>query len=550
MRKRKFMFGTVAAVILVIILFTSFHFYNYLTIQSMTFTDEWGRGVLLGENTIRRNPLMEYIDGNLLVCTFNKDNSINYYLSEENGNVIKNDTVRFEHYNVQKKNNIFLLGTNLFIVENEDLYLSTFSKQSGFTNPKKIMTNIPNAKVDLVNGRYIIQSFNDEEIVIYELIDNEAVELITLDNNWDTKQVIYKSFNGEEYGFIVHNSGPWNREILALNIKNGKIVDSEPISNDKMTTRTDFGKVQIEELNGKIYYIFRIRVEAQGEMHYWASIGIVDLDSMKEEYKEDINGDNIPYCYYFGNEYFLHANDDKMYLVTYAGNGKNKYASSWDVFQAEIDSDGTISEPVFLTNSFKDSIEPTMINTEAGQYLSWLDLETGKYMLNINSTNKKFIELNEGLTASDYKQAFIKALVAPIIAIPYFIFTSFITILITLLIFIFLNIIFKKLRYENVRVKTLISIALYMIINYITFNSSFYTGQVIRYMPDILLNSTVQLIVPLVINSMSGILLFIFSKERKDYGFNEYAIFFIVINVYLNNLLFSTFALMGKLFLY
>ncbi|MTI48598.1 hypothetical protein [Sporosalibacterium faouarense] len=542
-------YKTIIAILIISLVIIGIHMMFNLSVQTQTFSEEWGRSIQVGTSENSWNPLIGDLGDKLLTTTFNKDGSINYFLLEKSGEVIKSGKVEDETIKVTSKWNVDLVDDKLFYVEGKTLYLNQFESEAGFGNPKTVFKEVTKFDANKIGNKSVIQAFNKDKVYISEMINGKVKNIITLDNIWNLYKVIYKEIDNKQYIFLVNKPNNNMVEVLYSSIENGEAQEIKKLGEKQLGTNSSLNDFEITELNNKYYLLYEATQVSGGARSVYGDIRIIDKNTLNEESKKYIMQGDIDYVSEVGEDFLLHKNDSKVQLITTGLNQKNKYAVKPDVFKLEIKEDGNLSEPEFLSNTESISIKPAIMATNHGEYLIFLDITSGtQYALNVNSNNDIFVANAQKLTKSDYISAFLKAITAPIFAFTYIIMTTGI-INITYIVFAFLGVfaIIKMLNIRKEKLKLALFIITYILINFIRFDNNFYLSSAIAMMPDILTTSIVPYVMPILINLITGLVTYLFYKERKKSEYFPYIIFFIVLDLYLSNLIYVPFNLFKSL---
>lgn len=542
-KKRKIAFRTIASIIIITLLLIGIHMYFNLSIQARTNSDDWSRSVKIGEGENNWNPLIGDLGDSLLTATFNKDGSLNYFLVDKSGNLIKDGKIDKENIRITNKKNVALAQDKLCYISNNNLYLSVFDSEKGFLEPKVILNNVEKFSLNIVEDRIVLQSFNEDKIFISEVINNELKDIVTLDNTWNTYKVVYNVFSGQEEVFIVHKSSRSDVETVRINIENGKALDSEKLDNKQISVNASINDFEISYLDGKYYIFYETTQVAGGSRSVYGELRIIDRNTLEADAKTYIMDGYLNGITKLGEDYTLFKGDSGIQIIATAQNLMDKYSVSPDIFILTVHDDGTLSEPEFISSSEAYTIKPSIINTDEGQYVIFLDIITGgQYSLNIISDNDSFKVTASGYTRDDYKAAFLKAITAPIFALSYIVMrTGIVNLVYVVFAFLVVYLIIKSLGIRNEKIKSILFILAYIGINIWRFDNNFYVGASKYLMPEILTMSIMMIVVPLLINLVSGLITFIFYREFKRFEYFTYIVFFIAIDLYLSNLLYAPF---------
>lgn len=542
-KQKGFLYKTVATVLIVILAIIGIHVYFNMTIQTKRFTEDWGKSINIGGSENSWNPLIGNLDGEIIVNTFNKDGRLNYFLVKKDGTLIKSGTINDDSIRVSSKWNVHLANNKLLFIDDNNLYMSVFDKEKAFTKPSLIMNNVERFQTDIVNGQIIIEGYSKDRVFVSKLVGNNIENIIDIENDKNTYKVLYKEINNEKQVFVV-NQVSGTIEVSVGKLVDGEITEFKTISEKQMSLNSSLNDFEIVESNGKYYLLYESTQVAGGSRSVYADIRVIDKDTLKTEAEKYImDGGDIKYVSSQGEDYILKKNGSEVSIISTGINLKNKYFVNANVYEINISEDLAFSDPEFISNTENLSIKPNILDLEGDQYLVFLDITSDEnFELNINSQNGDFIKNSLGFKKEDYKNSFIKAITAPFYAISYIVMTTGIVNMIYI-VFLFLGLyaITKMLRIRSEKLKFVLYILLYLIINMILFDNNFYTPGAMNLMPDILRLTAMRYIMPLIINVISGIVLYVFYKERNRYEFLTYIVFFILIDILISNLFYVPF---------
>ncbi|WP_427338910.1 hypothetical protein [Caloranaerobacter sp. DY30410] len=538
-RKPKFM-KTIFALILTIIILIGFHTYNYLKIQSLKFSNEWGRGIEIGESFINKEPIIGTYKDNILIATFNKEGRLLCYLMSKTGKVLESNLSNID-ININRIKNIYLFENKLFYVKDNKLKVSYYDEGTGFTQSVELLDNIKGFTLSKIQDELYIGTYSDKNIDIYKLENDKLKRIYEMNNRWNIKNIHLKDINGGKYIFIVDK--------VDLNINNILLVRFDKLDNDirKITNiKSGFNAVirdiKIEIVDNKIFLVYPI-TNAKGGNRVYLQLEILDAETFKPEVSRKITDSHIDGVIALGDSISLYKDNGKIKIICSGINMRNKYAMYSDIFELEIDKQGNISNVVFISNTGDQSKRPSFIRTKFGDYLAWLDIEVSGYKLFINSKNKDFISENNRYTKNDYITAFYRALASPFYALAFGFLKGMESFLYVLVIFLPVEFILRKYRIDKENIKFKIFLSLYIVLNLLLFRSTFYSGYTVFFLPNYLKFKFAPYIMPLILNLISGIVIYIFYKENKNLSYISFLIFFIAVNIYLSSLLYVPFAM-------
>ncbi|KPU27806.1 hypothetical protein TR13x_00100 [Caloranaerobacter sp. TR13] len=531
---------TIFALVLTIILFIGFHTYNYLKIQSLKFSNEWGKGIEIGKSFVNKEPIIGTYKDNILIVTFNEEGKLLYYLLTKTGKVLESN-LSDKDININKIKNIYLFENKLFYIKDNKLNVSHYNEGIGFTKPVKLLDNIEGFTLsEMQNGLYI-GTYDNKNIDIYKFENDKLKKINEYSNKWNIRNIYLKDINNKKHVFIVDK--------VDLNVNNILLGALDKLDNDirKITDiRSNFNTVirdvKVEIVDNKIFLVYPI-TNTKGGNRTYLQLEILNAETLESEVSRKITDSHIDGVTALGESISVYKDNGKIKLICSGINISNKYAMYPDIFELEIDKQGNISNVVFISNTASQSKRPSFIRTKFGDYLTWLDIEASGYKLFMNSKNKDFILVNNKFTKSDYITAFYRALASPFYALAFGFLKGMESLLYVLVIFLPVGFILRKYRINKENIKFIIFSSLYIILNLLLFKSTFYSGYTVFYLPNYLKFKLAPYIMPLILNLISGIITYIFYKENKRLNYTSFLVFFIAVNIYLSNLLYVPFAM-------
>lgn len=547
MKHRSICFKTIIAVLTVILVFIGIHMYNNLLIQALIFEDEWGRGIYIGESTLSKAPFITSINDKIVIVTINKDSSINSIISDEKGQVIKSYNQHLDNFSINKAKTVALSDDTLFFQKDSQIYVSKFYEDRGFEQPKPILNNIEGFRIDRVKDEYILLTYNKEEIAIYSVNNDTINQIHFIENKWTPSDLTYTKVHDQGYLFIVDETDFMSTRIIGGRIEGEKLEDYREIENIPVFGSVSINSLQTEVLKGRIYLCYSVREVVKGSPNVYYKINILNEETLEVLEAKKIIEQTIEDITNMERFFLLLNNGENINLIASANYTKNNFTNTTDIFKIDIDNKGNLSKPVFLTNTHGHSKNPSIIETEFGKYIAWLDIDTNKYSVMMNSTNRSYIEHNMSFTRNDYEKAFYKSLTSPFYALAYGVIRAIIIFTTLFFVFIFVGFMVKLLRLQQDKTKFLLFAAAYIIFNYIIFKNHYYNDDIIGYMPQILRDGILPYIIPLIINGISILILYVFSKEKRDSHYLVYLSFFVLIDIYLANLFFIPFSMIKVL---
>lgn len=538
-RKLKIM-KTIFALVFTIIIFIGFHTYNYLKIQSLKFSNEWGKGIEIGKSFVNKEPILGAYKDNILIVTFNEEGKLLYNLMSKTGEILESKLSDGD-ININKIKNIHLLENKLFYVKNNMLKVSYFDEGEGFTEPVKLLDNVEGFTLSEMQNELYIGTYDDKYIDIYKFENDKLKKVHEFNNKWNIRNIYLKDINNEKHIFIIDR--------VDLNINNillGKLdkLDNNirKITNIRSNFNTVIKDVKVEIVDNKIFLVYPI-TNTKGGNRTYLQLEVLDTETLKSEVSRKITDSHIDGVTALGESISLYKENGKIKLICSGINMRNKYAIYPDIFELKIDKQGNISNVVFISNTESQSKRPSFIRTKFGDYLAWLDIEVNSYKLFMNSKNKDFILANNRYTKSDYVTAFYRALASPFYALAFGFLKGMESFLYVLVVFLPVGFILRKYRVDRENIKFMTFLSIYIVLNLLLFKSTFYSGYTVFYLPSYLKFKFAPYIMPLILNLISGSIMYIFYKENKKLDYNSFLVFFIVVNIYLSNLLYVPFAM-------
>ncbi|SHH40474.1 hypothetical protein SAMN02745135_00689 [Caloranaerobacter azorensis DSM 13643] len=539
-RKIKIM-KTILALIFTIIFLIGFHTYNYLEIQSLKFSDKWGRGIEVGKAFVNREPIIGTYKDKLLIATFNKEGRLLCYLISKTGKVLESNLSN-EDININRIKNIYLFENKLFYVKDNKLKLSYYNEETGFTESVKLLDNIKGFTLSKIQDELYIGTYGDKNIDIYKFENDELKRIYEMNNKWNVRNIYLKEVNGGKYVFIADKAD--------LNVNDILLVRFDKLDNEAkkiMNIKSGFNDVikdiKIEIVDNKIFFAYLV-TNTKSRSRTYLELKVLNAETFNLEVSKKITDSYINGVAALGrNSISVYKENGKIKIICSGINMRNKYAMYSDIFELEVDKQGNILNVIFISNTGGQSKRPSFIRTEFGDYLAWLDIEVNGYKLFVNSKNKDFISENNIYTKNDYITAFYRALASPFYALAFGFLKGMESFLYVLIVFLPVDFILRKYRIDKENIKFKIFLSLYIVLNLLLFRSTFYSGYTVFFLPSYLKFKFAPYIMPLVLNLISGAIIYIFYKDNKKLSYISFLIFFIAVNIYLSSLLYVPFAM-------
>lgn len=541
MKIKNFYYRTFIVALIILISFVGFHMYNHLVIQTTSFTDEWGRGIEIGEASINIKPLMGEIDGKILILTFSDEGKINYCITTKNGRMVKNGLWELEEFDKNKIQDIYLVGNRLFYVKENILYEAVFNEKNINNNTTKLLENIDGFSSQTVNDTIWINTYNKSHIKLYNLINGELQLINTFDNKWEVMDIQIKEQNTEKYLFVFAKKG-YYYNLLAGRIQDKQIGELTLVDEIIFNTNGSIRDVFIEPVEDKFIVAYSIFQMKRGERNTSISLRVVDGNELKVEIEKNLVGRHVESIGNMGEGITLFKDGERLRLLGSAVNPTNKYSSNPDIFVGDVGIDGSLSNVVFLSNTQRVSKNPSLIIVNRDKYIAWLDVEVENYSLVMNSTNGEFKTFSAKFTENDYVKAFLRALTSPFYTLAFIFMKGLEMMLYIIFAFLPIAFIMRRMKIDNEKLKFTVFISVYILLNLLLFKGTYYAQSTLYLMPELLNFSFAPYIMPLLLNIISALALLAFYRDRskiaRSTNYFIYIIFFIAIDMYISALLY------------
>jgi len=547
MKNKRFYFRTISAFLIITLLFMVIHVYNNLEIQSIKFTDEWAKPVKTGKGSMKKSPLLGKMEDKILTVTFTKVGKPNYYLTSKDGTILDNGISDLEDFNKNKIDDIYLLENRLFYISDNKLYVSTFQEKAGFSVPKILNQNMNGFNIEELDGVNYLQSYNDTKIQMFTIEEDSLKTEQEFENNWNLKGIFLREIENQKFIFLVNKASDFSDVILGGTIEESGTLNIQEIDNLTSSNRDYLGQIYIEAVEDNFIIGYPVKRIVSGTQTVSVELKVVDSKEMKVDVRNSIV-DNINGVFYdMDPEIEIYSDSNGVHILGSAKNINNKYANYSDIFQGDLDIEGNLNNVRFISSTESYSRTPSILKTESGQYLGWLDLQTGSYDLMLSSTDESFSINNSSYSRDDYKSAILKAATSPFYAMAFSFLKAFQIFMFMSGILLLAEYLMRKTDLSNEKLKLLIFIVLYIIVNIILFKGVYYKGEILSLMPDILKFDFSYLVMPLIINIISAMILLVFHVERKEMNYIAYAIFFMAVDIFLGTLLYIPFSMVKTL---
>lgn len=544
MKIRKLPYFTILAIVLTVILFVGYNAIVHINIQNLSYSENWGGHTSIGQSGMNVEPVAGRNGENVLVLTFDNGGGILYRELDTRGKVINEGREGTEFFNRNTGENILVVdGSVLFIREN-NLYLSKFQGKDGFGDEELVFENC--SHMSIVDDRHITV-FNDDWI--YSLrIEYGTVSLgRKVENNWNLETAYIIDDRDINFLYLLHTPDTTSVEVLfgscddLENLRTAKIIDSIKNLYYGYTTNT--------LKDGVFYTNTPIKVVgAQGSVTLSNLLVSVNVESGLIGFARELPESPFPGLYNIDYNANILNIDGEVYFCGSGYNAENEFTYYNDIFLSRVKDDGSLDKPEYLSNTYQFSRNPVIVEVKNDEHVAvWLDVVGLEYELLYNSTDSEYISTSSTVSSKDYKHAFQSASVVPFYALSFMFIRSFFMLIVFFSVLGIIYMIMLNKGYKNWNRGLKILVLVYVVINLITFNFNYISGARLNYMPDYLYGGIYSIIVPLAINVLSILALYIFHKERPDTGVLWKLILLIILDSFYANLLYSPFLILGKL---
>lgn len=543
--KKKYFMKTILTIILLVITLTSIHFINHLRIQRLEYTDKWGDELRIKEVGGNSKTFLSSIEDKILNVTIENTNTLNFQIINTNGELEEKGSKQLDNYDNIKVKYINLIEDKLIYLYEDDIYVSEFNNNQ-FSNTKKIIQNVKNMNAESNKENIIITTINKEDLRVYELDNTEVTNIYEGENNWDLKDVIYRQFEDKEYVFSITNDGYGIEKLVMIPISNEQ--DELILRETNNYLGYNIKNFNIDYLDEKVIITYILNLNNKGIQSNEIEYSKIDLKTL------EIDNEKIEHSNYkIGNlrsDIDTYISNNDLHIIGSGLNRDNKYTQANDIFDFTIESDGKIKELEFISTTQEYSIETDIAIVDNDVFINFKDIISGSYNLNIIGTDDDFIN-REKDNIVYYRNALIRSITSPFIAVAFTILRGFILLIILIIPIAIVYMIYLRRNNEKDNIKAFIIIGIYIITNIVAYKFLYYQLGNIYYYPEILLNKSWQIFIPIIINLLSAITLYVFYKEgKKNDIYMPYvmlAVFFIAIDIYFNNILYAPFEMIEKL---
>ncbi|MDW7667875.1 MAG: hypothetical protein SCJ93_03550 [Bacillota bacterium] len=544
---KKIPFKTVLAILLILIVMLTYHTYIHLNIDRERYDNSWGYETEVSFSEMNAEPIAGKIGENLLIITFEDSGNLYYKLINKEGEVISEDREDISKLNNNKAQNLELVNRELFFITNNNMYKLTFSQENGFSEKILVKENISGFNV-VDDDNFTL--YNSNEIYSYSYIDenleeNQAftlnedniIDAFVLNKNGNSILITYRKKSSEEvnvyYNLINFDNNPVEIGTIksVYNIYKG---GTENTLNDGVLTVnsnfTEYGQQGSKTLKKLLY-----------------SINLKNQDLL---YSKVINSNNFKDIINLEDIVDLETINGEVYMIGSGFNPENNYTNNNDIFITKINSSGEFYDTSYISNTFKYSQNPTLVESNGEAHSFWFEVESDNYKVMYNSNNEEFLGKSSKIKTDEIKDAMLKASSGPFFALSMlFIKSSIMIVLFFAVLAVAYMIMYNKDLYEenNERIRKAILIGIFIIINLISFKFNYIEGTRLYQTPSYLIGGISNIVVPLLINIFSIGIFYILDRERKEMGLLWKLLFLLVLDAFIANLIYTPFIMINKI---
>ncbi|MBS4537217.1 hypothetical protein GOQ27_02020 [Clostridium sp. D2Q-11] len=543
---KKYFKYTIITVILLTILISSVHYANHMFIQEIEYTEKWGDALKLEKISQKDKSLISTIGDEIININIENSNTINFKILDTKGKLKRDGSSKLINYENIKVPNIQFIENNLIYIYENDLYVAKFENNK-FSKSKKIINNVENMRVESNKDNILITTVNTEKVRVYELHNDEVKNIYEEDNVLNMKEAVYQEHGDNKYivTLIEDDLGSVRLIMMPVNEKNREAIEISEVDTYSGYTIRD---LNVDYLNEKVIITYVLNLSSKGFQSYNIEYSSVDSNTLEVK-----KGKLEQSQYKIGeleSDIETYIKDDQLHIVASGVNYNNKYTQVNDIFDFIIGENGEINDLEFISTTQEYSNEINVVTLDNEIYLSFKDIVSGGYNVNLIGTSDDFMERKD-ITKDDYIDALLKSIPSPFIALAYTILRGFILLVMLIVPLAFAYVAYLSKNNDKDGIKTAIMIGLYIIANIIAYKFIYYKVGSTFYYPELFHHPLYSYIAPVIINLLSGIALFVFFKESKkknhEFNYAVFAVFFICIDIYLSNLLYAPFVMVGKL---
>lgn len=543
---KKYFTKTIVAIILLTILISSVHYANHFTIQELEYTEKWGEEVTIDKIGQKDKSLLSSVDDKIINLSIGNKNELKFQILNTTGEIEEEGTTKIDNYENIKTKNLQFVEDNLIYLYNNDIYLAKFEKNT-FSKTKKIIENVDEMDLEYFDNRILVSAVNKDEIRVFEIKKNKVTNIYKEENNLNFINGRYLEVEGNEYIVGITEEGYDIQKLIMkpINLDNKELLTIKEVNSYSGYRIKD---INIDYLDGKVIITYILNLSSKGMQTYEIEYSEINLNTM------NLNSNKLSFSEYgvgrLDSDIDTYIYNGDLHIVGSGLNYNNKYTDVNDLFDFTVDEKGEVKELEFISTTQKYSNEFNIVTLEDNIYISFKDVIAGGYHVRIIGNSKEFIDQKD-ISTSDYIDALLKSIPSPFIASGYALLRTLIMFVMMIVPLFLAYVLYLSKNNDNEHIKTGIMIGIYAITNIIAFKFLFFKIGQNPYYPEIFYNSFFGIVAPIIINLLSAIALLVFIKEskkkNKDFSYAVFAVFFIGLDIYLNNLLYAPFVLVGKL---
>ncbi len=544
---KKIPFKTVLAILLILVVMLTYHTYIHLNIDRERYDNSWGYETEVSFSEMNAEPIAGEIGENLLIITFEDSGNLYYKIMNKKGEVISEDREDISKLNNNKAQNIELVNRELFFITDDNMYKLTFDQENGFSEKILIKENISGFNVveddnfTLYNSNeiysYSYVDENLEENQVYTLNEDNIIDAFVLNKNGNSILITYRKKSPEEvnvyYNLVNFDNNPVEIGTIksVYNIYKGGTKNT--LNDGVLTVNsnfTEYGQQGSKTLKKLLY-----------------SINLKNQDLL---YSKVINSNNFKDIINLEDIVDLETINGEVYMIGSGFNPENNYTNNNDIFITKINSSGEFYDTSYISNTFKYSQNPTLVESNGEAHSFWFEVESDNYKVMYNSNNEEFLGKSSKIKTDEIKDALLKASSGPFFALSMlFIKSSIMIVLFFAVLAVAYMIMYNKDLYEenNERIRKAILIGIFIIINLISFKFNYIEGTRLYQTPSYLIGGISNIVVPLLINIFSIGIFYILDRERKEMGLLWKLLFLLVLDAFIANLIYTPFIMINKI---
>jgi hypothetical protein len=544
MKIRKIPVFTILVIILTVVLFVSYNSVVHINIQKLSYSENWGGHKSIGLSGMNVAPVVGKYKEKLLVLSFDNEGKILYKELDSKGNIVNEGREDIEFFNRNTSEHILIVDGSAFFIRDKNLYESEFQGEMGFGVEKLVFENC--SGMSIADEEHLTV-FNEDWIYSLEIGKGFLSEERKVENIWNL-ETAYIIDEGNA-GFLYLLDKPDTSTVQVLfgsfdDIDNLRIAKT--VGNIK---NLYFGNTTKVLKDGVLYTNTPIKVVgAQGSVTLSNLLVSVDTKDGKINFAKELSESPFPGIYNVDYNAGILDIDGKVYFCGSGYNSDNEFTNYNDIFLSPVKGDGSLDKPEYISNTYMFSRNPVIVNLENNESVAvWLDVAGVEYELLYNSTDSDYRITSSTISGQDYKRAFQSASVVPFYALSFMFVRSFFMLIVFFSILGVIYMVMVNKGYEDCNKCLIILTLVFIVMNLITFNFNYISGSRLSHMPAYLYGGIFSIIVPLAINLLSILALFIYHKERPDTGVLWKVILLIILDSFYANLLYSPFLILGKL---